>query len=119
MSASNHQYVYLCRGDPIGFTDSDGLCRRGFKPMDGNPGACAPDDRVDPERCVTAECAAGIGNPSSADRCATNCQVKYQLICTGAAVGTGLATKNVLAGTAVEVGCFLVKAIVCERSCCK
>lgn len=47
-------------GNPLSFVDSLGLteCRRGWKPSEG--GGCVRDDRVDPDRCVTAECGAGL-----------------------------------------------------------
>ena len=61
----NQSYTYV-KSSPLGYVDPDGLCRRGFKPMEGNPGACVPDDRVDSDKCVTGECSAGV-SPAKID----------------------------------------------------
>lgn len=54
--------------------------------MDGNPGACVPDDRIDPDICATAECGAGV-LPYHVATCEENCVAAALIACKAAAKG--------------------------------
>ena len=73
-------------GNPLIYSDPDGLCPRGWVPFDGNPDVCmqGPANSVQPDRCATAECGAGIlPNPPPMTSEKT-CKFVFKLVATPA-----------------------------------
>jgi len=72
-------------------------------------------------RTTIANNAAGLPNFRPGQKknhdCKAVCNFKYQLVCTAAGVGAGIATKNPLAGAAVGGSCMFVKLLVCNKKC--
>ena len=106
-------YVYA-KDNPLRFTD-----RRGLQPDScvdplGNRVECPRDI------CATAECAGGIlpnpPPPSPQNKCRFECNVKPQIICTGAGI-TGSILGGPAVGVGAGVGCIVVKAVICEFVC--
>jgi RHS repeat-associated protein len=126
-----NSYAYAAQ-DPISNVDPlglDAICGPGRKavPLEGHESDfpkianCVIDLYEDPNKkyCATAECAAGISpNPNYSENaeCQIGCNVKYQLVCSGAGVA-GTAAANVAAGAAAAVGCMVVKFFACKSSC--
>lgn len=107
LAGGSNLYVYA-NNAPTMFTDPDGLCPRGFKPMEGNPGACVKDDRVDPNKCATGECAAGLPPPKN--DCRTQSDIDEgtcEMICGWVSPGPPLPLSKTSAGKtgASYVGC--------------
>jgi hypothetical protein len=122
--------TYACvGGNPINLVDPLGLMGAGGGGAAGGHGGTgiqpfwnAPGSvDVTPNYCAIAECAAGIlpvpAPPSENAECQLKCNVKYQLVCTAASIGVGLATKNPLAAAGTGGGCILVKYLVCRHEC--
>ena len=101
--------------DPLGLIE----CRRGYVPDPKGSGGCVPTDKVDPQRCVTAECAAGLPYKESDLR--TQCQIDKDLCVFNCQISTafaGIIANRIIDGGLIGAGVIMgERKSMCELAC--
>jgi len=119
IAAGLNLYAYV-DGNPLGYVDPLGLCRRGSKQVEGQAaGVCEPDDRVEPEKCGNAECGAGLPPVKEDDACTRMCKSELRLGSRVSCFGYGQAARISLGipGFLVSGACNIADLTQCVRSC--
>ena len=110
-------YGYV-NGNPLNWVDSFGLSPRGWTEVEGQPGVYVPNNMVQPDKCATGNCGAGLTPlpppETPEEKCNGKCNLLVGLTC-GPATGASGATGP--GAIAVYAGCRALVWSTCKASC--